>query len=229
MTDQLCIAHRGASGHEPENTLLAIQKALDLGAPWIEVDVHAVAGRVLVIHDNRLERTTSGTGALEDQELTYLRSLDAGKGERIPFLEEVLDLIGPRAGLNVELKGPRTAIPVARLLTDRLRQGTSHPDQLLVSSFDLRQLRTFRDLAPQIPLGVLLARTTLPYLKIAEELKASSLHVKLSQLTERLVAGAHAHGLRVYVFTVNTEGDLARVRHLGADGVFTDYPELLPP
>ena len=229
MTDQLCIAHRGASGHEPENTLRAIQKALELGAPWIEVDVHTVAGRILVIHDDRLERTTDGTGALGNKELKYLRSLDAGKGEQIPFLEEVLDLIGQRAGLIVELKGPHTAIPVARLLTDRVMEGASHPDQLLVSSFDLLQLRTFRDLAPQIPVGVLLTRTSLPYLKIAEELKAHSLHVKLSHLTERLVADAHARGLRVFVFTVNTEADLARACQMGTDAVFTDYPEILLP
>ena len=109
MKKLICFAHRGASGHEPENTLSAVEKAIELGADWIEVDVYAVKGELIIIHDERLERTTNGTGYVRDTSLAYLRSLDAGKGQCIPTLREVLDSVDRRAGINVELKGPNTA------------------------------------------------------------------------------------------------------------------------
>ena len=84
MKEFVCFAHRGASGHEPENTLAAVEKAIALGADWIEVDVYAVAGELIVIHDERLERTNSGAGYVRDASLAYLRFLDAGKGQSIP-------------------------------------------------------------------------------------------------------------------------------------------------
>jgi glycerophosphoryl diester phosphodiesterase len=227
MQDLLCFAHRGASGHEPENTLRAVHKALALGSPWLEVDVHLVQDRVVVIHDSRLERTTNGKGRVAKSSLNYLRSLDAGQGEKIPFLEEVLDLCCGAAGLNIELKGGGTAAPVAAILSDRVQRGICQLDQLLVSSFHLLQLLKFKRLAPEIPRGVLVTHTSLPYLGIASQLQAHSVHVKLEHLSGKFVTRAHARGLRVYVFTVNSATDLERVRHLGADGVFTDYPELL--
>jgi glycerophosphoryl diester phosphodiesterase len=227
MQELLCFAHRGASGHEPENTLRAVHKALALGAPWLEVDVHLAQDRVVVIHDSRLERTTNGEGSVAACSVDYLRSLDAGKGEQIPFLEEVLDLTSSTAGLNIELKGGRTAAPVATILYDRMRRGVCQPDQILVSSFHLLQLMKFKRLAPEIPVGVLVAHTSLPYFGIASKLNAHSVHVKLDHLSEKFVAKAHSHGLRVYVFTVNNATDLERVHRLGADGAFTDYPELL--
>ena len=92
MKKLVCFAHRGASGHEPENTLSAVEKAIELGADWIEVDVHAVKGELIVVHDERLERTTNGgRGYVTEKPLAYLRSLDAGKGQRIPALREILD------------------------------------------------------------------------------------------------------------------------------------------
>ncbi|HQH27580.1 MAG TPA: glycerophosphodiester phosphodiesterase family protein, partial [Oligoflexia bacterium] len=95
----LSIGHRGAMGHEPENTLRSVAKALTLGADWIEVDVYNAQDKLVVIHDDRLERTTDGTGRVVGQTLDYLRSLDAGKGEKIPFLEEVFAVVDHRAGI----------------------------------------------------------------------------------------------------------------------------------
>ena len=105
----LCIGHRGAMGHAPENTLLSLKKALEMGAPCVEVDVYFVDGHLLVFHDDRLERTTNGFGYLADHDFEYLRSLDAGEGERIPTLREVFETVGLKAGVNIELKGPGTA------------------------------------------------------------------------------------------------------------------------
>ena len=121
MNELICFAHRGASGHEPENTLLSIQMALSLGAQWIEIDVHAAEGELVVIHDKRLERTTDGRGYVAEQSLEYLRSLDAGKGERIPLLREVFDLVGRRAGINIELKGHGTATPAVSFIDEYVK------------------------------------------------------------------------------------------------------------
>ena len=93
----LCIGHRGAMGHEPENTLLSVRKALSLGVDAVEIDVYNVEDNLVVIHDRNLSRTTNGTGYLTERSFQYLRSLDAGKGEQIPTLREVIDTIDKQA------------------------------------------------------------------------------------------------------------------------------------
>lgn len=105
----ICFGHRGACGHEPENTLRSVRRALELGADGIEVDVHLADGRLVVIHDDTLNRTTNGTGPVAEKSFACLRSLNAGQGERIPTLEEVFDTVNRRAIVNIELKGLGTA------------------------------------------------------------------------------------------------------------------------
>ena len=122
----LIVGHRGAAGHEPENTLRSVEAALRLGANAIEIDVHQVEGRLVVIHDDRLERTTNGEGRLAAHSLAALRALDAGQGERIPTLDEVIELVAGRAELVIELKGADTAEPVARLLRSQKPQVSPH-------------------------------------------------------------------------------------------------------
>jgi glycerophosphoryl diester phosphodiesterase len=222
----IVFAHRGASGHEPENTLRSFKKALELGASWIEIDVYAVENELVVIHDDRLERTTNGTGLVMKRSLQYLRSLDAGKGERIPLLRELFELIGACAGINVELKGPHTAKPLARLIGELLADRTLTRDQLLVSSFDHRELRKFRKLMPEIRIGALIDRLPLFYARFAEKLGAWSVNVSSEYINRRFVDDAHQRGLKVYVYTVNDRETLLRMRALGVNGVFTNYPEL---
>src|SRR5712675_1536867 len=96
-----CFGHRGARGHEPENTVRSLRKALKLGADGIEVDVYFVDGELVVIHDDTLERTTNGKGRVEKKTFAYLRSLDAGLGEHIPTLREIFRAVDRRAVINV--------------------------------------------------------------------------------------------------------------------------------
>ena len=119
----LCIGHRGASGHAPENTLKAFEMAVVMNCDWVELDVYAVDNELLVIHDNRLDRTTNGTGNVMHANLDYLRSLDAGQGQQIPTLNEVIQTINHRAGINIELKGPNTAEPENQLYSELIRTG----------------------------------------------------------------------------------------------------------
>ncbi len=220
----LCFGHRGAAGHAPENTLLSIRTAMELGADWVEIDVQRVEGELLVFHDEWLERTTNGSGRLAERDFAYLRGLDAGCGERIPLLSEVSGLIAGRIGLNIELKGPGTVAPVARQLETLRRDGWPEA-LLLVSSFNHRWLGELREYLPWVRLGALLVGLPLDDAACADLVGAWSFHPCREFLDARLVEDAHRRGLRVIPFTINDPGELARMRELGVDGVFSDYPE----
>ena len=220
----LCIGHRGAMGHAPENTLASFRKALELGVPCVELDVHNVDGNLVVLHDDRLERTTDGKGYLATHSFEQLRTLDAGSGEKIPTLTEVFELINKRAGVNIELKGPNTARPVAKFIAG-LRQQGWHDNLILVSSFNHRELETIKQLDPTIKLGALFVGLPVDDAEFAVRLGAYSVNPSLEFVDKRFVINAHSHGLRVFVFTVNHPEDISRMRELGVDGVFTNYPE----
>ena len=220
----LCIGHRGAMGHAPENTLLSMQKALDLGVPWVELDVYEVEGHLIVIHDKTLERTTNGAGYVMEQTFDYLRSLDAGKGQKIPTLDEVFDLIQRKAGINIELKGPDTAGPVAAFI-DRYRLNGWTDDEILVSSFNHRELKKIKGLDGKVRIGPLIKEIPEGNAAFAEEMGAFTVHVSLKYITRAFVEDAHHRGLKVYVYTINRLNDIARMRSFGVDGVFTNYPE----
>lgn len=220
------IGHRGARGHAPENTLLAIDTGIALGAPWVEFDVQLhPSGALLVFHDLTLERTTNGLGFLADQPLDLLRGLDAGAGQMIPTLEEVLDLVDQRVGVNIELKSAGgTAEAVAAVIRGHVEAGWP-VDRFLVSSFHLPELWEFKQLAPEIPVGALLCGVPLDWAGCALELGAATLNLSSEFVDPRLIADAHAHGIRVYVYTVNDPAEMRRLRDMGVDGVFTDYPD----
>ena len=211
-------------GHKPENTVSSIHKALELGAPCVEVDVYSVDGRLVVFHDERLERTTNGFGYLSDRPFEYLRSLDAGKGQCIPTLEEICETIDARACLNIELKGAGTAGPVSEIVARLIDKGWNK-DALLVSSFNHRQLQEIEQLNQGIKLGGMMVGLPVDDAKFAEDLGAFSVHVSLEFVDRQFVDDAHSRNLNVYVFTVNHPEDIARMYHLGVDGVFTDFPE----
>jgi glycerophosphoryl diester phosphodiesterase len=220
-----CFGHRGARGHEPENTVRSVRRALELGAEGIEVDVHFADGQLVVIHDNTLERTTNGRGRVAEKSFAYLRSLDAGSGERIPTLAEIFTAVNRRAIINVELKGPHTAAPVAALITEYVNRRGWRFSDFLVSSFDHARLREARQLCPDIRLGALIMKAPRGLAKFAETLGAWSLNIDKRRVTPKLVADAQGRGLKVFVFTVNRPGEIARMKKLGVDGVFSDFPE----
>ena len=223
-TRLLCIGHRGAMGHAPENTLLSFKKALELGAHCVEGDVYCVDGRLVVIHDDQLDRTTDGSGYLNDHDFDYLRSLDAGKGEQIPTLEELFITINMKAGVNIELKGPGTASPVVDFIAARRKEGWPY-DLILVSSFNHRELEAVRRMDPHIKIGVLIAGPPVDAVAVAVGLGAYSVHLSLKFVDRAVVEDAHLQGLRVFVFTVNDPDHIRRMEALEVDGVFTNYPE----
>lgn len=221
------IGHRGARGHAPENTLLALDTGIRLGAHWLEFDVqrHAASNTLLLFHDLTLNRTTNGRGLLAEHSFDVLRALDAGAGQMIPTLEEALDLIEQRANVNIELKtADGTAEAVAAVVRNYIAAGWP-AERFLVSSFHLPELWEFKQLAPEVPVGALVCGVPLDWAGSAVELGAAALNLSSEFVDPRLVDDAHSHGMKVYVYTVNDPDEMRALRALGVDGVFTDYPD----
>jgi glycerophosphoryl diester phosphodiesterase len=223
------IAHRGASGLRPENTLPAFALALEQGADMIETDLHRTRdGAVVVTHDEELAGL-GGRGAVDEATLAEVRALDAGGGERVPTLDEMLDAFGPRIAFNLELKrgvrGEHPGLEAAALAAVERRgllEGT------LFSSFYDPVLRRLRDLCAAARIGLLLSRRFPDgALARARALRAEALHPERALVDGELVRAAHGEGLAVYVFTVDAPDEMRRLLDLGADGLFTNYPDRL--
>ncbi|EKP0276451.1 glycerophosphodiester phosphodiesterase [Aeromonas bestiarum] len=219
------IAHRGASGLAPENTLKAIRLALTLGAQAIEIDVQRADGELWVFHDRRLERCTDGSGVLTAQSRAYLAGLDAGEGEPIPTLWQVMEAIAGKAELHIELKGAQTADEVARLTLRAEAELGFTPAHWVVSSFHHPELARFAALRPEIRLGALTATIPLTLAAFAAELGAWSLNCDLDFVEAALVMDAHRRGLKVLVYTVDHTADLTALAAMGVDGIFTNRPD----
>lgn len=222
----ISIGHRGARGHAPENTLLALDTGILLGAQAVEFDVQLhPSGELMLMHDLRVDRTTNGQGLFRELPLATLRKLDAGQGQHIPTLREALELIDNRVWVNVELKSwGGCAAAVAQVLRDVVADGWP-AGRFLVSSFHLPELYEFKQAAPEIPIGALYCGTPLEWAGTAAEMGAASVNLSAEFVDAQMVADAHARGLQVFVYTVNAPDDLRLMQQLGVDGVFSDYPE----
>ena len=219
------VGHRGAAGHEPENTLRGFRRAMELGADMVELDVQLCgSGELVVIHDGTVDRTTDGTGEVAEMTLDELRGLDAGMGERIPTLQEVIDLATGRMGINIELKGPGTAGPALEHILRAVVGGWKMTD-FHVSSFRLEELSAIREFSGDVRTGVLYALDDGGIMDFAEANRAYSLNPHHKAVTTDLVSKAQDAGLKVYAWTVNEAADIARMRGLDVDGIISDYPD----
>lgn len=226
MKKILNIGHRGAKGHEPENTLPSFQKALDLKADGVELDVHACrTGELIVIHDFTVDRTTNGTGAVADLSLTELKSLRIDNEADIPTLEEVIDLIGKKCLINIELKGRHTAKPVSHLIEKYILENEYSYDDFIVSSFQREELEMMFTINPKIHLGVLSQASVTQALEWANAFSAKAIHPHFSLLTEENVQEAQDQGFKIYTWTVNETEDIERIKNYKVDGIITDFPE----
>lgn len=214
----LCIGHRGAMGYAPENTLSSFRKAIDMGCDMVELDVYAVDGHLVVIHDDLVDRTTNGHGEVMSHSFEALRRLDAGEQEQIPTLGEVLELCLGHLDVNIELKGPDTAEPVSEFLNTYHH---SQVDRLLLSSFDHDELSRAD---PRYRRGPLFGNQG-DYLGIAQDLGAYAIHCHQRLVNQSMLDTLHAASLKVFAYTVNDPKRIAALRSLGLDGVFTNYPD----
>jgi glycerophosphoryl diester phosphodiesterase len=222
----LVIGHRGAKGYEPENTLRSFKKALELKVDMIELDVQLSKDKqLIVIHDNKVNRTTNGSGYVKEKTFNELRSLDAGKGEKIPTLREVFNLVDKQVTINIELKGKGTAKPVARLIEMYVKKKGWTNNHSFVSSFDYEELEKFNELNPEIKLGVLIGRNLERGLNFAEKIKAKVVSPRKRLITKKLIDKIHKKGRKVYVWTVNTKKGIEKIKKLKVDGIFSNYPD----
>lgn len=225
------IAHRGASGTFPENTLAAFRAAIEAGARMCELDVQLSRDRaVVVMHDDTVDRTTDGHGAVADLTLAELRRLDAGarfkdgaiRGERVPTLDEVFEAVAGRCALNVELKEAGFEREVAAIM----RKWTAIADSA-VSSFDWRALETVRAIEPEIKIGVLAEKNPDKLISAAVRMRAYSVNPRYDMATREFCDRAHREGLMVLTWTVDAPELMRYVIDAGVDGIMTNYPERL--
>ncbi|MGE0010323.1 MAG: glycerophosphodiester phosphodiesterase [Candidatus Babeliales bacterium] len=223
----LVIGHRGACGYVPENTLSSFKKAVELGVDMIEFDVHCCAsGELMVIHDNTLDRTTNTTGYIKDFTLDQLNNAVNIKNskERIPTLNEVLDTIGHAAMIAIELKGPGTAQPVARIVQEYLDKGW-HSDNFYILSFDHLQLQEFHEYLPEIKRCATVYGMPLEYPLYAKKHGFNAVATCYEYATQQFVAAAHKAGLKVFIYTANDPHIIKKLLEIGVDGIFSDYPD----
>ena len=214
----IIFGHRGAPGfpRRGENTIASFRKALQCGATGLEFDVRRCGdGRLVVIHDETIDRTTNGRGRVAGLSYEQLRQFDAGGGEAIPLLADVLDQFGAKCLLNIELKDAGIALEVKKLVLERgLEQN------VIVSAFEWTELRL---LTPEVPLALLSSKLG-NLIEAAREMGAAAIHPRRDLVTAALIASARDAKLRVHVWTVNDPSEISHFRDLGVDGIFTDCP-----
>jgi glycerophosphoryl diester phosphodiesterase len=220
------VAHRGASGYAPENTLASFKKALELGVDGIELDVHlSKDGKVVVLHDPLLLRTTKKFDFVSKKSLQELQKLDAGCGEKIPTLQEVLDLVNKKVFVNIELKGKGTAQAVAVIIENYVSKKKWKYDNFFVSSFNHKELKIFKKLLPQVKVGALIIGFFINYDKYIKEFDAYSINIWYRLVRKSVVDKVHKHGLKVFAYTVNNENEIKKMKELGVDGIISNYPD----
>ena len=214
------VAHRGASGYEPENTLRAVRRALEMGVDAVEVDVRLSRDGVpVVIHDETVDRTTNGRGLVRSMSVEELRRLDAGKGERVPLLSEVLEEVKGRCVLFAELKEVDAAEPALKLV-----EAAGMLDSVLFISFEQEALAAVKRLAPRSHVGLIYAKPS-DGIVAAKHLGCEFVLPHYRLASEKAVAFAHRMGLLVVAWTVDDAETAAELKRRGVDGIASNYPD----
>jgi len=215
--------HRGAAGLEPENTLRSIRKAIELGVDRVEIDVRVTKDNYLVvIHDETVDRTTNGHGHVKDLTFNEIRRLDAGKGERIPTLEEVLSLTKEKVTLQVELKAREAAEPTVCLI-----ERNNAEREVVITSFMHELLKRVHDLNPTLRTGALFFDVQGNVCQRALDIYSEAIHVYYRNVNSKLVEEAHRRGLKVVVWNPDELEEMKEMISLGVDVIGTNRPDIL--
>ncbi len=222
----LVIGHRGAMGHETENTLASIKKAMELGVDMIEIDVFKIeSGEIVVFHDETVDRLANSTGKLEEFNIMEVKELTLEGNHKIPELQNVLNLIKNQVALNIELKGSDTANRVNHIVSYYIQSKGWSADNIIISSFKWDELRTLRQLNDSIQIAVLTDQDPLKAIDVAKELKAVAINPHFKSLTLENTSKIQDEGFKVYTWTVNEPEDIQLMESFGVDGIITNYPE----
>jgi glycerophosphoryl diester phosphodiesterase len=222
----LKIAHRGAKAYEPENTLQAFQKALELNADGIELDVHLSAdGHVIVIHDETIDKMTNGKGHVNTFSLSELKSFRIADQHEIPTLKEVFDLVNKKCFINIELKNADTLTKVVSLIDEYVSDKNWSYDHFIVSSFDWNALQQVHNLDSKIPIGVLTETDLHLAVAFAETIKAKAIHPYYHLLNAENVKEIQEKGFLVLPWTVNIKEDIQKIKSYKVNGIISDFPD----
>jgi glycerophosphoryl diester phosphodiesterase len=216
----LKIGHRGVKGYEPENTLASFQKAIDLDCDAIELDVHlSLDGEIVVIHDETIDRTTTGKGFVNQLTLKDLQKYN------IPTLDEVLEISNHNFLINIELKSYETVEKVLEIIENHISEKHWKYENFLVSSFDWNALQQLRFLNDKIQIGVLTEDNLETAFAFAKFIKAATLNPYFKLLNLEKVSKIQEKGIKIYVWTVNELEDIQKMKALKVDGIISDFPD----
>jgi glycerophosphoryl diester phosphodiesterase len=217
-----CIAHRGASFWEPENTLASIKAAVKLGTSHVEVDVRKGGGRLLVFHDATVNRTTDGRGLLSKLSFQEVKSLYLGVGQQIPTFDEALEAMKGKVNPIVEIKEPGTEGEVLRAV-----EQAGLLESTVFVSFHHHALLNLKRLSSQASTGIIFRGELLTAVEAARKAEASWILPDRRHVTAEMVSKAKSEGLKVGVWVVNDKAEAEKLRSLGVDAIASDRPEIL--
>ncbi len=217
---------RGAKAYEPENTLQAFQKALELNSDGIELDVHLSSdGHIIVIHDETIDKMTNGKGFVNTLSLSELKSFLIDGKHEIPTLNEVFDLVNKKCFINIELKNADTLTKVVSLIDEYVSEKHWNYDHFIVSSFDWNALQQVHNLDSKIPIGVLTETDLNLALAFAETIKAKAIHPYYHLLNAENVQEMQEKDFLVLPWTVNIEEDIQKIKSYKVNGIISDFPD----
>lgn len=219
----LRIGHRGACGQAPENTLASIERAITLGCTFTEVDVRRTAdGTLVLLHDERVNRTTNGQGLVAELTLEDIRKLDAGGGQMLSTLEEALTAANGRIGLILELKTEGLAYDACAIV-----RASGFDGPIIYASFLREELQHVRRADPNSKTMILFKRLPKDPGAEAARLQATHVGLRFDTVTRPVVNALHTARLIVFVYTVNRPADITKMKTLGVDGIISDFPNRL--
>ncbi|MGP1907643.1 glycerophosphodiester phosphodiesterase [Metabacillus sp. JX24] len=236
------VAHRGASGYAPENTLAAFDKAVEMKADYIEIDVQqSKDGELVIIHDTTVDRTTDGSGKVKDLTYDELSKLDAGSwkgeeftGEKIPTFDDILDRYRGKTGILIELKAPELYPGIEEKVAEELQERNMDKPQnekIIVQSFNFDSMKKMDSLLPKVPIGVLTSSILHTTDTALNEFStyADYFNPNYGIVSKDLVANVHEKGMKIQSWTVRTQETADFLLEMGVDGIITDYPDYVDP
>ena len=224
----LRIGHRGSKGYIAENTLESINHAILLGVDGIEIDIFkCLSGELVLSHENDLKRLTGKSGQLEKLTLNELKKFLVVGKYNIPTLTDVLTKIETPLFVNIELKGLNTAQPTSKIISDISINTSWSFEHFIVSSFNWDELKLFRSVDKNTPVGVLVSKSMSinEAIEFGKNINAQAIHPNFKLLNDKAVKKIKNNGFKIYTWTVNDEDDINFMKKLKVDGIISDYPD----
>jgi glycerophosphoryl diester phosphodiesterase len=232
------VAHRGAAGYAPENTIAGFDLAVDMKVDYIEIDVQrSKDGELVVIHDTTVDRTTDGTGKVGDLTLQQLQRLDAGSwkgdsfaGESIPTFEEILERYHGKVGILIELKAPELYPGIEEQVAEALKERNLDQPQnekIIIQSFNFQSMKKMDQLLPKVPIGVLTSNRTHTTPEALKEFStyAEWFNPSYGIVTEEVVDKVHGLDMQIGSWTVRSQEAADFLFDMNVDAIITDYPD----